>query len=99
MQEDFSFVLYMIKLVIGGLSAFFAILIWSKSRDFVIVSLVLAILTKFAGLIYEILENFGFITNHTFLIFGIPFFTLFFTIVPFVFLLITLINLFIKLNK
>ena len=89
----------MIKLVLGGLSAFFAILIWSKSRDFVLVSLVLALLTKFAGLIYEILEKFGFIVNQSFIILGIPFFSLFFTIVPFVFLLIALINLFIKLNK
>ena len=89
----------MIKLVLGGLSAFFAILIWSKSRDFVLVSLVLALLTKFAGLIYEILEKFGFIVNQSFIILGIPFLTLFFTVVPYIFFLVALITLFLKLSK
>jgi hypothetical protein len=99
LQDDFSFVLYIIQLVLGGFSAFFAILLWSKSRDFVVVSLILAVLTMYAGLIYKILVKFGFILEERFLIFGIPFLTLFFTIIPFVFLLIALINLFIKFNK
>ena len=99
MLKDYTLLINIVELVLGGLCAFFAILLWSKSRDFVVVSLILAVLTMYAGLIYKILVKFGFILEERFLIFGIPFLTLFFTIIPFVFLLIALINLFIKFNK
>lgn len=99
MQEDFSFLLYMIQLVLGGLSAFFAILLCSKTRDFSFISLVIAILSLYAGIVYKTLVKMGVIVNQGFLVFGIPFLTLFFTVVPYIFFLVALITLFIKLSK
>ena len=38
-------------------------------------------------------------SNQGFLVFGIPFLTLFFTVVPYIFFLVALITLFFKLSK
>ena len=99
LQEDFSFLLYIIQLVLGGLSAFFAILLCSKTRDLSFISLVIAILSLYAGIVYKTLVKMGVIVNQGFLVFGIPFLTLFFTVVPYIFFLIALITLFFKLSK
>ena len=99
LQEDFSFLLYMIQLVLGGLSAFFAILLCSKTRDLSFISLVIAILSLYAGIVYKTLVKMGVIVNQVFLVFGIPFLTLFFTVVPYIFFLVALITLFFKLSK
>lgn len=99
MQEDFSFVLYIIQLVLGGFSAFFAILLCSKTRDLSFMSLVIAILSLYAGIVYKTLVKMGVIVNQGFLVFGIPFLTLFFTVVPYIFFLVALITLFFKLSK
>ena len=99
LQEDFSFLLYMIQLVLGGLSAFFAILLCSKTRDLSFISLVIAILSLYAGIVYKTLVKMGVIVNQGFLICGIPFLTLFFTVVPYIFFLVALITLFFKLSK
>ena len=99
MQEDFSFLLYMIQLVLGGLSAFFAILLCSKTRDLSFISLVIAILSLYAGIVYKTLVKMGVIVNQGFLVLGIPFLTLFFTVVPYIFFLVALISLFFKLSK
>ena len=99
MQEDFSFLLYMIQLVLGGLSAFFAILLCSKTRDLSFISLVIAILSLYAGIVYKTLVKMGVIVNQGFLVLGIPFLTLFFTVVPYIFFLVALITLFFKLSK
>ena len=99
MQEDFSFLLYMIQLVLGGLSAFFAILLCSKTRDLSFMSLIIAILSLYAGIVYKTLVKMGVIVNQGFLVLGVPFFSLFFTVVPYIFFLVALITLFFKLSK
>ena len=99
MQEDFSFLLYIIQLVLGGFSAFFAILLCSKTRDLSFMSLVIAILSLYAGIVYKTLVKMGVIVNQGFLVLGIPFLTLFFTVVPYIFFLVALITLFFKLSK
>ena len=99
MQEDFSFVLYIIQLILGGFSAFFAILLCSKTRDLSFMSLVIAILSLYAGIVYKTLVKMGVIINQGFLVLGVPFFSLFFTVVPYIFFLVALISLFFKLSK
>ena len=99
LQEDFSFLLNITELVLGGLSAFFAILLCSKTRDLSFISLVIAILSLYAGIVYKTLIKMGVIVNQGFLICGIPFLTLFFTVVPYIFFLVALITLFFKLSK
>jgi hypothetical protein len=89
----------MIQLVLGGFSAFFAILLCSKTRDLSFISLVIAILSLYAGIVYKTLVKMGVIVNQGFLVLGIPFLTLFFTVVPYIFFLVALITLFFKLSK
>lgn len=99
MTNDVHLILQIIKLVLGGFSTFFAILLLSRTRDLPFVSLVIGTMGMYAGIVYETLVQFGIVLNQNFLIFGIPFFTLFFTVVPLVFLLIALILLFLKFSK
>ena len=99
MQEDFFLTLHILKLVLGGFSAFFAILLWSKTRDFVFMSLIIAVLSMYAGIVYKTLIKMGVVVNQGFLVFGIPIFTLIVTIFPYIFLIVALVTLFNKLNK
>ncbi len=74
--------LSVIKLVAGGLAAFFAILLWSKTRDTAWMSLVAGTVTSYAGVVYEMLNSFGLFTSGMIEFFDIPIATLFFTIIP-----------------
>lgn len=75
-------ILSVIKLAAGGFAAFFAILLWSKTRDTAWMSLVAGTVTSYAGIVYEILYGFGLFTKGMIEIFGISIASLFFTIVP-----------------
>lgn len=75
-------VLSVIKLAAGGLAAFFAILLWSKTRDTAWMALVAGTVTSYAGIVYEMLNGFGLFTSGMIELFGISIATLFFTIVP-----------------
>jgi len=96
---DSQLILQIIKLVLGGFSTLFAILLWSKTREFSILFLVISTMGMYALVVYETLVHLGIIINQKILIFGIPLMQLFFTIVPSVFFLISLILIFIKINK
>lgn len=74
--------LSVIKLIAGGLAAFFAILLWSKTRDTAWMSLVAGTVTSYAGVVYEMLNSFGIFTSKGFVFFGIPLVNLFFTVIP-----------------
>ncbi|HOE07933.1 MAG TPA: hypothetical protein PLV89_03575 [Treponemataceae bacterium] len=77
-----TLILSVIKLVAGGLAAFFAILLWSKTRDTAWMSLVAGTVTSYAGVVYEMLSGFGLFPSGMIELFGIPIASLFFTIVP-----------------
>lgn len=99
MLKDYTLLINIVELVLGGLCAFFAILLSAKTRDLSFISLVIAILSLYAGIVYKTLVKMGVIVNQGFLVFGIPFLTLFFTVVPYIFFLVALITLFFKLSK
>ena len=44
-MEQTQLILYIIKLVLGGLTAFFALLVWSKTREGAWISLVSGVVT------------------------------------------------------
>lgn len=96
MTNDAQLILQIIKLVLGGFSTLFAILLISKTREFSLLSLILATVGMYAGLVYETLVKFGIIVNRFIFIGGIPFFDLFFTIIPSVFFVLALILFLIK---
>lgn len=80
-----------IKLILGGIAAFLAILVWSKSRSACWVFLVTGILISYAGIIYDMMINLGILNSASILICGISLLTLFFTVIPYLLIIISLI--------
>lgn len=82
-QDDM--ILYIIKLAFGGIAAFLAIMLWSKTRDVAWMSLVAGILTAYAGIVYNMLADFGIVFGSgatEIFILNIPLATLLFAVIP-----------------
>ncbi len=78
-------ILYIIKLILGGVAAFLAIMLWSKTRDVAWMALVAGTVTTYASVVYEMLVGFGiiFVTGaRGTLIADIPLTTLLFATIP-----------------
>ncbi len=92
-------VLSVIKLAAGGFAAFFAILLWSKTRDTAWMSLVAGTVTSYAGIVYEMLLGFGLFSSGMIEVFGIPLASLFFAIVPPLFYIAAFIIMLLRKHK
>lgn len=80
--------LFIIKLVLGGLVSFLSIMIMSKTREVYWMMLVIGFLSSYAALLYDLMIELGiFATPHTYLL-GIPVPTLIFAIVPSIFFIL-----------
>lgn len=99
MTNDGQLIIYIIKLVLGGVAAFFAILLWSKTRDVAWMSLVAGTITQYIGIVYDMLCVFGIVVNKGLSIFSIPIETLFFTVIPPLFYIIAFILMLVRSNK
>lgn len=88
---DSAILLSIIKLVLSGITAFLAIALWSKTRDGAWMCLVTGAVTRYAGLVYEMLVQFGFVVNTGIVFFGIPLITLLFTAIPSLFFILAFI--------
>lgn len=64
--------LFIIKLVIGGIVAFLAILLMSKTRDAAWMAMVAGFLLSYAALVFDLLINLGVLTHTSIELFGIP---------------------------
>ena len=91
-----TLVLYIIKLSLGGIAAFLAILLWSKTRDAAWMSLVAGVVTSYAGIVYNMLVDLGIVLSGGPLVFGIPLATLLFTCVPTLFYILAFILMLIR---
>ena len=69
---DSNILLFIIKLVSGGLVAFFAILLMSKTRDAAWMLMVAGFLISYVSLVYDMLCGLGVIKAVAFAVFGIP---------------------------
>jgi len=90
-MNESMLVLYIIKLVLGGIAAFLAILLWSKTRDAAWMSLVAGVVTSYAGIVYSMLVDLGIVVRTGMLVFGIPIATLLFTVIPTLFYILAFI--------
>ena len=88
-------IIWCVKLVLGGIEAFLAILLWSKSRNGGWMSLVASVLISYAGIILNMMTELGIISLNNISVLGIPVIDLCFTAIPSILLIIALI-LFIK---
>ncbi len=83
--------LYIIRLVIGGLATFFAILVWGKTRDAPWMCLAAGIVIEYCGTVYNMFLDFGVVFSGDLNIAGIPLTTILFTVVPSIFFIIAFI--------
>ena len=77
-----------IKLVLGGIAAFLAILVWSKTRDGAWFFLVSGTILGYCGIVFDMLKAFGIVTKDFYLLFGIPIIDFCFVVIPALFYII-----------
>jgi hypothetical protein len=95
MQQGEIF-LHIIKLVLSGVAAFLAIMLWSRTKDGAWMSLIAGTIINYTGIVYNILKSFGIIAGSFLVLAGTSCIELFFVGVPFIFYIITFILLLIK---
>jgi hypothetical protein len=61
---------YLIRLFVGALGTFFAILLWSKTRDTAWVLIVLGTIITYTEIVFSTLEKFQIINDKTFFLSG-----------------------------
>ena len=91
--------MFIIKLVLGGVAAFLAILLWSKTRDIAWMSLVAGTVTSYAGIVYEMMDSFGIFTSKGIEVYGIPLVELFFAVIPTFFYILAFIMMLARTRK
>ncbi len=67
-QSEFLFCIF--KLILGGIIAFLAILLWSKTRESAWMCLVAASITGYASIVCDLLLKLGIIKNEVIMISG-----------------------------
>lgn len=88
--------LIIVKLILGGITAFLAIMLWSKTRDVAWMSLVAGFISAYCGIVYDLMVDLGVILPSGPLIFGLSLSTLVFTVVPFLFFILAFILMLIR---
>ena len=73
-MQNSEIILYIIKLVLGGITAFLAVSLWSKTKDAAWICLVLGFVISYAGIVYQMILDFGLLSFEKLVIFGIPIF-------------------------
>ena len=81
-------IVLIIKLVLGGIAAFLAILVWSKTRDGAWFFLVSGTILSYCSIVYDMLKSFGILTKNFYLVYGIPIIDLCFIVIPTLFFII-----------
>lgn len=90
--------LFIIKLILGGIVAFLAILLMSKTRDAGWMFMVAGFILSYAAMLYELLIDLGVLTLGSINLFGIPVTTLICTAVPSLCFIIAFIIMLCKKN-
>jgi len=74
--------LFIIKLILGGIAAFLAIFVMSKTRDASWMFLVAGFLFSYAALVIDLMTELGIISLDSILLFGMPLISLLSAIIP-----------------
>ncbi len=81
-MELADFVMILSRLFIGAVGTFFAILLWSQTRDIAWVLVIIGTLVSYAEIVFTMLRRFGIISEESFYVSGIPVFELVLTNLP-----------------
>ena len=92
-MTETEIIFFTIKLLLGGIIAFLAIMLWSKTRDFSWMFLVFAAVTGYSAIVFDLLLKLGFVTAKEISILGneIPLVQLVLSVVPSLFVIIAFI--------
>ena len=74
------------RLGVGAIATFFAILLWSKTRDLAWILAVMAVLVSYAEILLSTLEEFGIVDQEIYQLNGLPIFKMLLVNLPAVFL-------------
>ncbi|MCR4790729.1 MAG: hypothetical protein K5839_06580 [Treponemataceae bacterium] len=99
MTSNANMILFIIKLVLGGIATFFAILLWAKTRDLAWMFAVIGTIVQYCAIVYNLLCAVGIIPPNFLPLFGIPLFTLIFTVLVPLFFIVAFILMFIRSDK
>lgn len=100
-MSDSEIIFFIIKLFLGGVIAFLAIMLWSKTRDFSWMFLVLSAVTGYSAIVYDLLLKLGFARSREIILFGahLPLVQLVLMVVPSLFVIIAFILMLIKTRR
>jgi len=100
-MSESEIIFFIIRLFLGGLIAFLAIMLWSRTRDFSWMFLVLAAVTGYSSIVFDLLLKLGFVTSRKVLILGneIPLVQLLLAVIPGLFVIIAFILMLIKTSR
>ena len=92
-MTETEIIFFTIKLFLGGIIAFLAIMLWSKTRDFSWMFLVFAAVTGYSAIVFDLLLKLCFVTAKEISILGneIPLVQLVLSVVPSLFVIIAFI--------
>ncbi len=83
-METAELVSLIIKLGVGALATFFAIVLWSMTRDSAWLFVIMGTILRYGGIMYSTFQLFGILTKET-LVFGLPIVSILLTNLPYVF--------------
>ncbi len=89
-METAELVGIIVKLGVGALATFFAIVLWSMTRDSAWLFIIMGVILRYGGIMYDTFQLFGILTNET-LVLGLPLVTLLLTNLPYVFFTVAFI--------
>ena len=72
MESMAGFVLTLSRLGVGAIGTFFAILLWSQTRDAAWVLVIVGTLVAYVEVVFSTLESFGIVSGEQSYLFGIP---------------------------
>ena len=100
-MSETEIIFFTIKLILGGIIAFLAIMLWSRTRDFAWMFLVFAAVTGYSEIVFDLLLALGFVTSRQVIILGneIPLIQLILSVIPGLFMIIAFILMLIKTRR
>ena len=100
-MTETEIIFFAIKLILGGLIAFLAIMLWSRTRELAWMLLVLAAVTGYSALVYDLLLRLGFVTSREIMLFGneLPLIKLILSIVPSLFVILAFLRMLFKTGR
>ena len=84
------------RLATGAIATFFAILLWSQTRDVSWVLVIIGTLVSYAEIVLTTLETFGVVSSDLFYLSGFPVFEMVLVNLPLVFLTLAFISMIVR---